>query len=169
MAEQNAIPLMENEHVKELLAIMEANNVPDRKDLLAVLNQVSAMEKQLNAAVTELAAMRRELNEAREQAHPVKIALQSAVSTMEKNVAVLRERLDKVKQNIIDGCKNAVAAFKEKGIVALDNIPRFFKVRPVLEAMRDDLGKSIRFNEATISNIQPLHPKAGLDCPARLI
>nr|WP_052292962.1 DUF6674 family protein [Desulfofarcimen acetoxidans] len=69
-------------------------------------------------------------------------------------MTVLRERLDKAKQNIIDGCKNAVAAFKEKGIVAFDNTARFFKIRPVLEAMRDDLGKSIRFNEETILNIE---------------
>ena len=154
MTEQNAVPLIENEHVKELLAIMEANNMPDRKDLLAVLHQLGAMERQLDATVKELAAMRRELNEAREQTHPVKTALQSAVSTIEKNVAVLRERLDAVKQNVIEGCKNAVGAFKEKGISALNNIAHFFKVRPVLESMRDDLGKSIRFNEATISNIE---------------
>ncbi len=154
MAEQNAVPLMENEHVKELLAIMEANNMPDRRDLLAVLNQVSAMEKQLNAAVAELAAMRRELNKARKQFHPVKTALQIVVEKLDENVAALRERLDAVKQNVIQGCKNAVDAFREKGIVALDNIARFFKIRPMLESMRDDLGKSIRFSEATISNIE---------------
>lgn len=154
MTEQNTAPLLENVHVKELLSIMEANNVPTRKDLLAVLNQVGAMERQLDVAVKELTAMRRELNEARKQTHPVKTALQSAVSTMEKNVAVLRERLDTIKQNVIEGCKNAVAAFREKGISALDNIARFFKVRPALESMRDDLSKSIRFNDATISNIE---------------
>jgi len=42
---------------------MEASNTPDRKVLLAVLNQVGAMERQLDAAVKELAAMRRELSE----------------------------------------------------------------------------------------------------------
>lgn len=152
--ESNNVLLLENEYVKELLAIMEANNAPDRKELLAVLHQVSAMEKQLNAAVTELAAMRRELNEARDQAHPVKAALQHVAETSEKNVVVLRERLNAVKQNIIDGCKNAVAVFKEQGIAALDNIVQFFKVKPMLESMRDNLNKSIRFDEKAISNIE---------------
>lgn len=147
-------PILENEYVKELLAILRENNAPSTQDFLAVLNQVGAMERQLDAAVKELAAMRRELNEAREQAHPVKTALQIAVKTLDKNVSVLRERLDAVKQTVIEGCKNAVDAFREKGISALDNIVRFFKVRPMLETMRDDLGKSIRFNEATISNIE---------------
>ncbi len=154
MAEQNTAPLLENEHVKELLAIMRENNAPSMQDFLAILGQVGAMERQLDAAVKELAAMRRELNEAREQAHPVKTALKIAAETLDKNVAALRERLDAVKQNVIEGCKNAVGAFKEKGISALNNIAHFFKVRPVLESMRDDLSKSIRFSDATISNIE---------------
>lgn len=153
-SETIAIPLLENEHVKELLAILEANNAPDRKNFFAVLNQVGAMERQLDAAVKELAAMRRELNEARELAHPVKTALQNAVKTLEKNVAVLRGRLDAVKQNVIEGCKNAVDAFKEKGISALHNVARFFKIRPLLEAMRNNLTKNIRFDEAAISKIE---------------
>ena len=154
MTDQNTVSLLENEHVKELLAILEANNAPDRKDFLAVLNQVGAMEKQLDAAVNELAAMRRELNEARELAHPVKTALQNAVKTLEKNVAVLRGRLDAVKRNVIEGCKNAVDAFREKGISALHNVTRFFKIRPLLEAMRNDLNENIRFDEAAISKIE---------------
>ena len=154
MAEQNTAPLLENTHVKELLAIMRENNAPSMQDFLAVLGQIGAMERQLDAAVRELAAMRRELNEAREQAHPVKTALKIAVETLDKNVAALRERLDAVKQRVIAGCKNAVAAFREKGISALDNIARFFKVRPALESIRDDLNKSIRFSDATISNIE---------------
>ena len=82
MTEQNTVSLLENEHVKELLAILEANNAPDRKDFLAVLNQVGAMECQLDAALKELAAMRRELNDAQKQNHPVKTAMQKAVIAM---------------------------------------------------------------------------------------
>ena len=154
MTDQNTVSLLENEHVKELLAILEANNAPDRKNFFAVLNQVGAMERQLDVAVKELAAMRRELNEARELAHPVKTALKNAVKTLEKNVAVLRARLDAVKRNVIEGCKNAVDAFKEKGISALHNVARFFKIRPLLEAMRNDLTENIRFDEEAISKIE---------------
>ena len=82
MTEQNTVSLLENEHVKEFLAILEANNAPDRKDFLAVLNQVGAMECQLDAALKELAAMRRELNDAQKQNHPVKTAMQKAVIAM---------------------------------------------------------------------------------------
>jgi predicted nuclease with TOPRIM domain len=154
MTEQSTAPLLENEYVKELMAIMEANNTPDRKDFLAVLNQVGAMECQLDAAVKELAAMRRELNEAQKQNHPVKTAMQKAVIAMQGEVLDLRDKLAELKQTVIEDCKNAVDAFREKGISALDNIVRFFKVRPILESMRNDLNENIRFDEAAISKIE---------------
>ena len=149
-----AEPIIDNEYVKELLAILRENNAPSTKDFLAVLQQVGTMEKQLDAAVKELSIMRQELKEAQEQNHPVKTALQKAVIVMQGQVLDLRERISELKQTIIDGCKNAISEFKEKGISALDNVARFFKIRPILETMRENLNKGIKFNEATISNIE---------------
>lgn len=149
-----AEPLLDNEHVKELLAILRDNNSPSTKDFLAVLNQVGAMEKQLDAAVKELAAMRQELKTAQKQNHPVKTTLQKAVNVMQGQVLDLRERLVELKQNVIDGCKNAVAVFKEKGIFALDNVARFFQVRPILESMRDTLTKNIQHDDKAIAKIE---------------
>lgn len=154
MASTNAAPIMENEHVRELLVIMGENRVPTMQDFLAVLTHVANMEKQLNTAVSELQTMRQELQAAREQNHPAKLTLQNAVKAVEKNIAVLRERLDTVKHNIIEGCKDAVTAFKEKGVSALDNIARFFKVRPILESMRDDLKKAIQADDRAIATIE---------------
>lgn len=151
-----AEPILENEHVKELLAILRDNNSSSTKDFLAVLNQVGAMEKQLDAAVQELAAMRQELRTAQEQNHPVKSALQKAVIVMQGQVLDLRERLAELKQNVIDGCRNAVAAFKETGISALDNVARFFKVRPILEAMRDMLTENIQYDDKAIAKIEAI-------------
>lgn len=151
-----AEPIMDNEHVKELLAVLREHNSPSAKDFLAVLNQVGAMEKQLDAAVKELAAMRQELRTAQEQNHPVKTALQKAVIVTQGQVLDLRERLTQLKQNIIDSCKNAVAAFKEKGISALDNVARFFKVRPILETMRDILTKDIQYDDKAIAKIEAI-------------
>lgn len=149
-----AEPLLDNEHVKELLAILRDNNSPSTKDFLAVLNQVGEMEKQLDAAVKELAAMRQELKTAQEQNHRVKTTLQKAVIVMQGQVLDLRERLAELKQNVIDGCKNAVAVFKEKGISALDNVARFFYMRPILESMQDTLTKNIQHDDKAIAKIE---------------
>jgi len=150
---------MENKHVQELLSVLEANNMPGAKDLLAVIGQVGAMEKHLADMVKELAALRQELAEAQRKNHPVKTALQNAVKTLEANIAALRERLDTIKQNVIDGCKNALEAFHEKGLSAFRNLADFFKLRPGLEAMRDNLDKSIKLDERTIAQIEAVSVK----------
>ena len=151
-----AEPILDNEYVKELLAILQKNNAPSTKDFLAVLHQVGAMEKQLDAAVKELSTMRQELKEAQEQNHPVKTALQKAVIVMQGQVLHLREQLAELKQNVVEGCKNAVADFKEKGISALDNVARFFKVRPILESMRNTLTKDIQSDDRAIAKIEAI-------------
>lgn len=114
------------------------------------------MEKQLDAAVKELAAMRQELKTAQEQSHPVRNTLQKTVIAMQGQVLDLRDKLAELKQNVIDGCKSAVAAFKEQGITALDNVARFFKIKPVLETMRNSLDKSIKFDDKAIAKIEAI-------------
>jgi DNA repair exonuclease SbcCD ATPase subunit len=154
MARNSAAPIMTNESVVELIKLMRENNAPSARDFFDVLKQVGAMEKQLEAAVGELAAMRRELAEAQKQNHPVKTTLQKAVIAMQGQVLELREKLAALKDHIIDGCKNAIEAFKEKGIAALDSIARFFKVKPILENMRENLDKNIRFDDKAIAKIE---------------
>ena len=149
-------PLMDNEHVKALLAIMEANRLSNTKDFLAVINQVDAMERQLASAVTELSAMRHELAAAKAEAHPAKSTLQNIIIEKQGQLLDLREKLTEVKQHIIDGCKNAVAAFKEKGLSALRNIAEFFNIRPGLESLRDGLEKGIRQDDAAIAKINAI-------------
>jgi len=149
-------PILENEQVKELLALLRENNASSTPDFLAVLNQISAMERQLDAAVKELAAVRQELKSAKEQNHPVKTALQKAVTPMQEQVLDLRERLSELKQTVIDGCKHAVAAFKETGISALDHAARFFNIRPTLEAMRDTLTNNIQIDDKAIAKIEAI-------------
>lgn len=75
---------------------------------------------------------------------------------MQGQILDLRDKLAELKQNVIDGCKNAVAAFKEKGIAALDNVARFFKVRPILESMRDMLTKDIQYDDKAIAKIEAI-------------
>jgi len=144
----------ENEHVVELLSILKTSNSPGHNDMLAILGQITAMEKQLDAAVRELAAMRRDLAEAERRNHPIKNTLRKAVIVMQAQVLELWDKLGELKQAVINGCKNAVAAFKEKGIAALDNIARFFKVRPILEAIHTGADKAAQSADKAISNIE---------------
>jgi Mg2+ and Co2+ transporter CorA len=80
--------------------------------------------------------MKSQLAEMKEiQSHPVKTALQSAIKNLELKVAEIKVQLTELKNNIIEGCKNAVNAFKEKGISALDKLASFFKIKTGLTAL----------------------------------
>ena len=148
--------LLENEHVKELLAILKENSVSP-KDLLDVIGYVGAMERQLDAAVSDLLSMRKELSELQESKdHPIRVTLQKAINSLENKINETRERLEAVKADIIDGCKKAVAAFKEKGIAALDSLASFFKIRKGLEAVRDRMNQTIGYDEKAMKKIEAI-------------
>ena len=147
-------PIVENEYVKELLALLKENQSPAGKELLEAIGHVSEMEKQLASAVDELKAMRQELQGLQEQNHPLKAALQKSVKALEANVATLRERLAELKGAVIEGCKNTLAAVKERGIGALDSAARFFHVKPGLESLRNTINDGIKADEKAISRIE---------------
>jgi hypothetical protein len=147
---------MDNQHVKELLALMQSNNAPSMRDFVTMLNQVTAMERQLNNATRELAAMQKQLDEARAVNHPALDAMDKAVVRTQNFVQDLRDKLTAIKESIIDGCKNALDAVKEKGISALNNIMDFFKVKPMLEAVRNDLNKAIAIDTKAINKIETI-------------
>ncbi|MGL6200438.1 MAG: DUF6674 family protein [Lachnospiraceae bacterium] len=154
MSDRKDMPLQDNEHVKELLAIMKQNQV-DVTDLNGLLHYVGKMEKQLSNAVGELQNMRSELSTMREeQNHPLRTALQNTIRTLEKNINEARKALDAVKQQIIDGCKNAVSAFKEKGISALHNLAAFFKIEKGLQSFRSNINQSITADEKALAKIE---------------
>lgn len=126
-------PLLDDPAVKEFLALLEQHDAPGKGDFLTLLQQIAGMEQQLATATAELAAMRRELAEARDG--PVKRALTKAVKGLERSVSALRERLDALKESVKDGCRRAVAAFRERGASALAHTAAFFHIRPALEAV----------------------------------
>ena len=154
MAENSAPSLMENEQVRELLAILRENNSPTEKSLIAAISQIGAMERQLSEAVVELAAMRKELNEAQKMAHPVRAALQNAIKSMERDISNLRTWLYEVKQAVIEGCQKTLTAFRENGAAALDGAGRFFHVRPALEAMHRELVNAVKHDDKAIAAIE---------------
>ena len=147
-------PITNNESVQQLFEIMQRNNNPAVNELIAVVLQISAMERYLETTVKELAAMRVQLDDIQAQKHPVINALQKAIAIAQEHVIGLREKLAGLKLSIVNGCKNAVSAFKENGISALDNLSRFFKIRPALESLRSELDHCIKLDDKAIAKIE---------------
>ena len=143
---------MEEPAVRELLEVMKQHNSPGREDLLAMCQQIAGLEQQLNSALEELAVMRQELAQARES--PVKRALQKTVEGLEKVTNGLRERLDSLKEKVVEGCKKTLAAFRERGVSALAHTTEFLHIRPALEGISRELEKNIAFDDRALSIIE---------------
>jgi len=134
------IPIMENPHVKEILAIMEENQLSNLGDMVDILDQVSAVEQQLKQAVNELATIRKELQDVQEKHRPV---VQKALIAAQAQALALRDKLNALKQTVAEGCEKAISAFRQKGISALENLSRFFKIRSLLESVRGQTEKCL--------------------------
>ena len=155
-ATKNAEPIIDNQHVKELLKIVRENEAHQMKDLMTVLYKVAAMERQLGNAMNELAAMQKQLDEARALNHPALAAMEKAVINTQNFIQDLREKLTAIKKDIVSGCKGAVSAFKEKGISALNNLAGFFGIKSALESVRNDLNRAIEHDNKAIGKIETI-------------
>lgn len=156
---RTAAPLAGNKAVMELLSILRENKSPLLEDFQALLHTVSGMEQQLEAAVRELAVMRHDLTEMERRRHPAANAMRKAVIVMQAQVLELREKMSALKQAVVDGCKNAVSAFRKQGIAALDNITRFFRVRPVLEAVQAQAAHAADAADRAVGRIEAASKK----------
>jgi hypothetical protein len=146
-------PLLENEYVKDLLDILRENKI-DAHDLVGILGNAAAMEREMGKAVAELTTMRRELAEMREEAgHPVRTALQNAAKGIAAKIRSVSAGITALKNKLIAGCKSAGEAFKSGGISALNNLAGFFEIRRELEFTRDAINDAIRSAESKIAKI----------------
>ena len=145
-------PLRSDPAVRELLTLMRAHNSPGQEEFLAVLREVGRMEQQLASAVEELAAMRKELAQARDG--PLKRTLTNAVRVLERSVAALGKQVERLKTAIVQGCRQAVAAFQERGASALAHVSRFLHIRPALEAVGRAADRAAADCDRTTANLR---------------
>ena len=152
----DSAPLTENEYVQELFSILQ-NNGRDSAGLAALLGHVSEMESFVKRAEDKIADMKSQLAEMKEvQNHPLKTALQNAIKTLEHKVAEIKERLGELKNNIVEGCKSAVQAFKDKGIAALDNLASFFHIKSGVQALDKSAKQGVSFCDKSVQQIDNL-------------
>jgi len=149
-----AVSLMENEHVKELLAILRDNN-KDASGLTALINHVGEMENFVKLAESRIADMKAQLDTMKEvQDHPIKTMLQSTIKALEAKVAEIKVHIAELKINIVEGCKNAVAAFKEKGAAVLDKLATFFQIKGQLQTMNKGINAAIKLDDKAMAKIE---------------
>jgi hypothetical protein len=146
-------PLYENQYVKELYSILQESG-RDTSGLSALLGHVSEMESFVKNAEDKISVMKDQLAEMKEiQNHPVKTALTRAIKNLEHTVTVMKSQISKLKENIVEGCKSAVTAFKEKGATALNNLASFFKVKSAVNALDKAANDGVKTCDDAVSKI----------------
>ena len=156
-AEALAIPLKENTAVQELMNILRGNNMSKQlNDFTELINHVDTMENQLSKVLGELNSVRKQLDEIKDKQHPIRTACMKMLNSLQTSVKEAQVKLKELKTAIIDGAKNAVAAFKEKGIAVLNGIMNFFRVNKALNAVRNSVDKSIASAGKSIAKIETM-------------
>ncbi len=146
-------PFAENEYIKDLFGILHEYG-RDSGGLSALLDHVGEMESFVRRAEDRIADMKLQLDSISEiQNHPLKAALQKAIRALESTVREVKQQIVALKDNIVEGCRNAVAAFRDRGVTALDNLASFFHVKESLQAMKNGIVADMSVCDKSLANI----------------
>ena len=113
MKRRNKQLLVENEYVKELLAVLKENPSPSGKDFAEMVAHVGELESRLAEAVEELKTMRQELQQV--QNRSLKAVLQKSCKSLENNISNMRQKLAELKDHIILNPRSITDPISRKG------------------------------------------------------
>lgn len=157
MTEAAVIPLSDNNYIQELLEVLKGNKMEAQfNDVSKLVKYVDTMEKQLYSVLGELNSVQQQLDEIKDKQHPIKVACQKMLDGLKAQVNDTLDKLQEVKAAIIEGAKNALTAFKEKGIAALNSVMNFFNVKSGLNAVKNRVDKAITSTEKNIAKIETM-------------
>lgn len=146
--------LKDNEAVQEFLKLLTENMPSKGQDYSTMLWQVDGMARQLEQALIELQSVKQELSKMQE--NPVKRAVSRIVQSVENKIHALQERLSDVKDTIVENAKQAVEAVKQTGISALDKTVSFLGIGKALNAMQEDLSRTMADTAKSIEKIETI-------------
>lgn len=140
--------------IQNLLKIFEENNA-GKAEFVSLLSHIGAVERQLDEATREVTAMRRELAALRdEQRHPFRTALNRAITRLENGISAARAQLSEIKSTISERAAQAAAAFKEKGISAINKTMDFLGMKEKLSGLQEYLNKEVQAADKSIAKIE---------------
>lgn len=144
-------PIMKNEQIKALLALLKENQTPTYIEVMQLISHVSEMERRMSDMLEELKSMRQEMKSA--QNPSLRVTLQKSYKALEERVEVLRQRIFKLKNHIVEESKHILDDFKTRGIIALNGVIRFLQLKPALEAIQTAAENGVETSNRAISRI----------------
>ena len=150
-----AIPLIEDTNIKEFMELLKNNKLDAQyRDFTEILGYVSDIESKLKSALGEVIKLEKRVNQMENK--QFKNVCMKMVSNLKSTIREAFAKLGEIKTAIVEGAKNAVIAFKEKGISALNAVMKFFKIKDGLNSMRESVNKSIVSANTAINKIEQI-------------
>ena len=145
-------PLAGNDAVREYLDLLMEARPEAGREYAALLFEMDGMHRRLDTALRELAQVRGEL--ARMQECPEKGFLTHAMEAAGKRLSAMRQGILEMKEQLINGAKEAVEGVRKSGIKALDKAVSAVGIKKGLEEMQQSLAGSIEYVRKSIEKVE---------------
>lgn len=143
------------ETIEQFLKLLSENGrAGQSEDLSSLLFYMDGMSRQLDAVRQELQTVKAQLSQA--QNTPQKNALQEMADALQSKVRQAQEKLEGLREKIMQCAANAVEGFKRIGVTALDKAVSAMGVHKVLEAIQQSISGSLSDTQKSIEKVEAL-------------
>lgn len=134
--------------------LSENGRAGQSEDLSRLLFYMDGMSRQLDAVYQELQTVKAQLAQAQDAPHQT--ALQGMVDTLQSKVQQAQEKLDGLREKIMQCAANAVESFKRAGVAALDKAVSAMGIHKTLEAVQQNISGSLEDAKKSIEKVENL-------------
>lgn len=130
-----AVNLKEQSDIKTLLYVLGSNEMKkEQQEVETLVDYLESMGSQFSQMLEELQAVRKELVKMQDKG--VRAAVSRIAEKAENRTQVIWGRISMIGKNLVRSAKNAVTAFKEKGVDALRKAVSAMKIPQVLSTVK---------------------------------
>ena len=133
-----ALNLKEQPDMRALLCVLEGNGLnKERQEVESLVDYLEGMGNQFGQMLEELQAVRKEL--VKMQDRGIRASVTRMADSAESKAQEIWGHITNIGKNLVRSAKNAVAAFRDKGVDALRKAVSAMKIPQVLSAVKNML------------------------------
>lgn len=152
------ISIKENEDIKILIETLKKNKMSKQLPaLIDTLEYVSTLENQFNEITNEIVKVKEQM--ANMQENPIKKAIKTSIQNIEIRINEAKNFFDNVKGALIDGAKQTIENFNQKGIFVLNEVFSFLHIKDSVKVIKDILGNVEKHLNKTIKELEQIEQK----------
>lgn len=147
--------LNQDVNIQEFVEILKSNKLDSQyKDFTEMLGYVSDIESKFKSALSDVTKLEKRVNEMENK--QFKNVCMKMVNNIKATIHEVHDKLGEIKSAIISGAKQALTAFRENGISALNSVMKFFHIRDGLNSLKESVDKSIVSANKSINKIEQI-------------